>query len=183
MLESSYNKSINIFSFFMDKHIRGFTLIELLVVIAIIGILSSVVLTNLNGTRQKARDVKRIADVMQLQLALQLYFDSHSGKYPGRLSDLLPDYISPLPTPPSGAGQTNYTYVPLNTTCNSYHLGAVLEQDTNTNLTSDVDASAAASVGSNCFTAVIATADFYGLATTCDSTTSTPPDKCYDVTP
>ena len=39
------------------KKSRGFTLIELLVVIAIIGILSSVVLVSLSGTRVKARTV------------------------------------------------------------------------------------------------------------------------------
>ncbi|MCR4311465.1 MAG: prepilin-type N-terminal cleavage/methylation domain-containing protein [Candidatus Taylorbacteria bacterium] len=37
------------------KKTQGFTLIELLVVIAIIGILSSVVLVSLSGTRDKAR--------------------------------------------------------------------------------------------------------------------------------
>ena len=73
----------------MSKQKRGFTLVELLVVIAIIGILSSIVLANLNGSRQAARDVKRISDVKQLQLALELYFDANSGKYPGQLSDLL----------------------------------------------------------------------------------------------
>ena len=54
---------------------RGFTLIELLVVIAIIGILSSVVLASLSTARQKSRDAKRISDLGQVQLALELYFD------------------------------------------------------------------------------------------------------------
>ena len=57
--------------------LRGFTLIELLVVIAIIGILSSVVLASLNSARQKGRDAKRISDVKQLQLALELYYDAN----------------------------------------------------------------------------------------------------------
>ena len=64
---------------FMFKSIKGtrkgFTLIELLVVIAIIGILSSVVLASLSTARQKSRDAKRISDIGQVQLALELYFD------------------------------------------------------------------------------------------------------------
>lgn len=63
------------------KSKSGFTLIELLVVIAIIGLLSSVVLASLNSARAKARDAKRQADLKQLQLALELYFDSN-GSYP-----------------------------------------------------------------------------------------------------
>ncbi len=54
---------------------KGFTLIELLVVIAIIGILSSVVLASLSTARQKSRDAKRISDIGQVQLALELFFD------------------------------------------------------------------------------------------------------------
>ena len=61
--------------FISKNRTSGFTLIELLVVIAIIGILSSVVLASLSTARQKSRDAKRISDVGQVQLALELYFD------------------------------------------------------------------------------------------------------------
>jgi prepilin-type N-terminal cleavage/methylation domain-containing protein len=60
---------------------KGFTLIELLVVIAIVSLLSSVVLASLNTARSKARDVKRLAEVRQLQTALEFYFDDN-GAYP-----------------------------------------------------------------------------------------------------
>ena len=56
---------------------RGFTLIELLVVIAIIGMLSSIVLASLNGARAKSRDARRIADMKQIDIALELYYDTN----------------------------------------------------------------------------------------------------------
>jgi len=59
----------------------GFTLIELLVVISIIGLLSSIILSSLNSARMKARDSRRIADLNQIKLALELYFDAN-GYYP-----------------------------------------------------------------------------------------------------
>lgn len=62
-------------------HKQGFTLIELLVVIAVIGILSSVIMASLNSARVKARDVKRLADVRQIQTAVQLYYDDY-GTFP-----------------------------------------------------------------------------------------------------
>lgn len=61
---------------------KGFTLIELLVVIAIIALLSSVVLATLSTARMKARDAKRIADIRQVQRAIDLYADDHGGLYP-----------------------------------------------------------------------------------------------------
>ena len=66
----------------MIKRKKGFTLIELLVVISIIGLLSSVVLASLSGTRKKARDSVRKSDLKQLQLALNLYLSNHDGKFP-----------------------------------------------------------------------------------------------------
>ncbi|MEY4722716.1 MAG: hypothetical protein RLZZ324_229 [Candidatus Parcubacteria bacterium] len=60
---------------------KGFTLIELLVVIAIIGLLSTLAVVALNSARQKSRDSKRVADVKQMQTALELYYADKNG-YP-----------------------------------------------------------------------------------------------------
>lgn len=60
---------------------RGFTLIELLVVISIISLLSSVVFSSVNTARFKARDARRMSDLRNLQLALELYRDAN-GLYP-----------------------------------------------------------------------------------------------------
>lgn len=60
---------------------KGFTLIELLVVIAIIGLLSTLAVVALNSARQKSRDAKRVADIKQMQTALELYF-ADQNNYP-----------------------------------------------------------------------------------------------------
>ena len=60
---------------------KGFTLIELLVVISIIGLLSTLAVVALNSARQKARDAKRVADIKQIQSALELFYNDQNG-YP-----------------------------------------------------------------------------------------------------
>ena len=59
----------------------GFTLIELLVVIAIIGLLSTISIIALNDARLRARDARRKADLKQIRLALEMYYDAN-GLYP-----------------------------------------------------------------------------------------------------
>jgi len=71
---------------------RGFTLIELLVAISIIGILSSFLLANFVGVRQRARDGIRKSDLRQIQSALELY-RSDKAAYP---ASPLPSCGSPL---------------------------------------------------------------------------------------
>ena len=128
----------------------GFTLIELLVVIAIIGVLASVVLASLNSARKKSRDARRVADIKQIQLALELYFDS-KGEYPDLTSDLVPDFIPASPADPVGQVAYPYNAYVSSTisaaedcdetaeTCLYYHLGANLEEATNPALKSDRD--------------------------------------------
>ena len=104
---------------------KGFTLIELLVVIAIIGILSSVVLASLNSARRKARDARRVSDMGQLQLALEMYYNDNTA-YPltaDTLSPLVTDGFLPiLPVDPSNS--SDYPYSSDGTT---YCVGTTLE--------------------------------------------------------
>ncbi len=55
------------------KNKKAFTLIELLVVIAIVGLISSIVLVNLKGTREKARIAKALDFSHTIQHTLGAY--------------------------------------------------------------------------------------------------------------
>jgi len=104
----------------------AFTLIELLVVIAIIGILTTIAVISLNNARAKARDAKRVADIKQVQTALELFFNDQ-GRYPttaefanGSLYSTSTSgtttYMAAVPTasnPPDGScttGQNTFAY-------------------------------------------------------------------------
>ena len=169
-----------IYSLRNKKITQGFTLIELLVVIAIIGVLASVVLASLNNARRKSRDARRITDVKQLQLALELQFDGvGAGNYPAAnatcdgtdSNGLQPlktnNYIAVIPRDPSNVG-TCYNYASFTPApITAYHLGATLEDTANAALNGDRDCtSAAAGCGAAAYT--------QGFAGT---------DPIYDVTP
>jgi len=120
----------------MPNLVSGFTIIELLVVISVIALLSSVIFASLNNARSKARDARRMSDIKQIQLALELYFDVN-GVYPstsnawksgttvcnstygsgnsysgptGYIPNLAPNYISVLPESPNVTTNKCYLY-------------------------------------------------------------------------
>ncbi len=121
------------------KRRQGFTLIELLVVVAIMGLLAALAVVALNNARQRARDARRVADVKQIQTALELYY-LDNNEYPnadatssdidgkcisgnGAIADPCggtPTYMAVIPTNPSpkddgDCGNTSYTYTAVPT--------------------------------------------------------------------
>jgi len=111
---------------------KGFTLIELLVVIALIGILSTLVLANLNSARERSRDAQRKSDLRSIQTALRLYYND-VGSYP--ITSAFPTggnpwtvgtttYMSTFPKDPLSPTQ-DYRYV--QTDGDTYTLDTCLE--------------------------------------------------------
>ena len=179
---------------------RGFTLIELLVVIAIIGVLASIVLASLNTARKKSRDTRRVADMNQVKLALELYFDSIKN-YPldvagGNPAGVTPTYISVWPTPPAGAGETVYEYDGLvadvvpgaganlctAVPCAFFHVGATIEDTTIG--AKDSRANRCPAAGGNCGSILLDDTIIFGRDTITRCTDVTAGSYgCYDITP
>ena len=174
----------------------GFTLIELLVVIAIIGVLASVVLASLNNARRKSRDARRITDVKQIQLALELQFDGLGvGNYPVGLAADAPctnnsgltalvtnGYIAVIPHDPSSSATCYHYAAP--TTATLYHLGATLEDLSNTAMNGDRDCSSDAGTPPPVCSTATYVNGFKGLSAACTGTAVlVAADLCYDVTP
>jgi uncharacterized protein (TIGR02145 family)/prepilin-type N-terminal cleavage/methylation domain-containing protein len=118
---------------------KAFTLIELLVVIAIIGILATIAVVALQQARQSARDSKRIADVKQMQTALELYYN-YNSEYPDDITSQIADasttYMEIVPNAPTPADgdcdstSNQYVYAATGTENSSYTLSFCLGSQT-----------------------------------------------------
>lgn len=87
-------KIINHSSSIIIRKSGGFTLVELLISIAIISVLTSLIMANFIGIRQRARDAQRKSDVRQIQSALELY-RADQGSYPASLPGCKNQFTSP----------------------------------------------------------------------------------------
>ena len=140
----SYSSQSNISQQQLPHHPnKAFTLIELLVIIAIVGILSTLSVVAFNSARSKARDSRRLSDIHNLSLALEMYYNDF-GAYPPAptstgiigglcLSDLgitstcgLNTYIAKIPDDPKN--NKHYLY---STVVNPQHYELIYEEETN----------------------------------------------------
>lgn len=109
----------------------GFTLIELLVSISILAIIASIGLVTYSHSQTAARDTKRHQDFIQLQNALDLYYQENNHLYPasstvksdasGNAWDKIfgftgpstyeySKYINTMPVDPINSGNNVYVY-------------------------------------------------------------------------
>ncbi len=137
----------------MHKKNKGFTLIELLVVIAILGLLATIVAVSLTSARSRARDSRRVSDIRQIELALELYYAANE-QYPvmeasasstAPFQKLIDEKYLNMKNPPNDpmTGKT-YCYATLDITgatypTQYYHIGTILENKASDMLSDDLD--------------------------------------------
>ena len=85
-----------------------------LIVIGVIGamliplaLLSTLAVVALGSAREKARDARRVSDIRQIQVGLELY-NADKGSYPSSLSEVSPMFLSVIPVDPKS--KEAYTY-------------------------------------------------------------------------
>ncbi len=93
---------------------RGFTLIELLVVISVIAVLTTLLMANFVGIRQRGRDGQRKSHLYSIQSALELY-RADNGAYPlalvcgSSLTNATATYMQKVPCDPLSGDAYTYT--------------------------------------------------------------------------
>ncbi|MFH1723786.1 MAG: type II secretion system protein [Elusimicrobiota bacterium] len=87
------------------KRARAFTLVELMIVIAILGILGSIAIPKFADLIRKSNEGKTKGNLGAIRSALNIYYADNEGYYP------------------TGAAQTNTTFLQESLTLNTKYLG------------------------------------------------------------
>lgn len=74
-------------SFKKTRKNLAFTLVELLVTISVIGVLTTVLMINFVGSRERAKDSQKVQNLNSMKNALRLYYNDNQS-YPADDSDL-----------------------------------------------------------------------------------------------
>jgi len=124
----------------------GFTLIELLIVISIIGILAALIMTNIQGVRERARDARRKSDLQAIKTSLRLYYNDNrtfpestdgeivDASWGGEFGQNGTIYINSLPLDPNSSDSTPVTYEYYQANDDSYALVAKLENGSDSDI-------------------------------------------------
>lgn len=132
----------------MSKNKNAFSLIELLVVISIMAILAGIGYISFRTARATARDGRRLADLKNIQTAVETYAADNNGRIPcagspmsykstnenyrwDTLSELLKEYYSAayLPVDPQTGSTTYYYEYKCNENDQIYALRAKMERN------------------------------------------------------
>lgn len=94
----------------INKINKGFTLVELLVVISIIGILTTLLMVNFVGSRERATDSQKIQNLNSIKNALRMYYNDNQT-YPANKTIILGNGFTGYM---SNIGDTSFTYSQTN---------------------------------------------------------------------
>lgn len=92
-----------------NRRKAGFTLIELMIVIAIIAILAAILVPNFIRARAQGQLTACKSNLKNIGTASEMYSTDSSGRYPGAIATLTPNYLKTIPTCPSAGTNTVYT--------------------------------------------------------------------------
>lgn len=95
------------------KKNKGFSLIELLVVISIIGVLTTVLVMNFVGSRERARDAQTIQNLNSLKNALRMYYNDNQS-YPLLESNLQTNLVTGGYIESLGTTSSSFYYAVIN---------------------------------------------------------------------
>lgn len=112
------------------KKENGFSLVELIIATTIMVVLSVVAMVSYSGTNRRARDSKRVTDLQNASMALEMA--RQVGKtYPESIDDLVPGFMQAQIRDPKATN--GYSYVYSRPTAYTYALYSYMEDLGSTN--------------------------------------------------